>query len=71
MSDDDKPEALSADDLDNVQGGITLDNGIKGQVTLSKQGTGRITLDNGIKGSVKLDGETSNITLDNGIKRSI
>ena len=41
MSDQKKPESVSDDDLDAVQGGITLDNGIK-------RGS-NITLDNGIK----------------------
>ena len=41
MAEEETPKNLSKDDLDTVQGGITLDNGIKRQ-----RG---ITLDNGLK----------------------
>ena len=54
MSEDDRPEKLTKEELAEVQGGITLDNGIKR--------SGNITLDNGIK--------QTNITLDNGIKQT-
>ena len=54
MSEDDRPEKLTKEELSEVQGGITLDNGIKR--------SGNITLDNGIK--------QTNITLDNGIKQT-
>ncbi|MEM0989950.1 MAG: hypothetical protein AAGK00_13815 [Pseudomonadota bacterium] len=54
MADETDPKKLSKEQLAQVQGGITLDNGIKRQ--------GAITLDNGIKQSA--------ITLDNGIKQT-
>ena len=54
MSDDkSEPKPIKDAKLQDVQGGITLDNGIKQ--------SSNITLDNGIKRS-------GNITLDNGIK---
>jgi bacteriocin-like protein len=52
--DDTNPKNLSNEELAKVQGGITLDNGLKKE--------SNITLDNGLK-------KESNITLDNGLKK--
>ena len=56
---DKKPEELDSESLEKVQGGITLDNGLKGKVRNLQGDTNK-----------PLSPNTGNITLDNGIKRS-
>jgi bacteriocin-like protein len=64
--DDTNPKNLSNEELAKVQGGITLDNGLKKEsnITLDNglKKESNITLDNGLK-------KESNITLDNGLKK--